>query len=141
MTKPFTYLSVCSGIEAASVAWEPLGWRPAAFSEIDPLACHVLAHRQRATRPLFMPDPVAAPGRRRCLSAGAGSCAGKAVVSLRLQGVDDLHPSTPDAVTRRTQRLGPAAAGHRLRCLDHVTRQRDHEVGAVNPGQRRPAAA
>lgn len=26
------YLSVCSGIEAASVAWEPLGWEPAAFS-------------------------------------------------------------------------------------------------------------
>ncbi len=49
MTKPFTYLSVCSGIEAASVAWEPLGWRPAAFAEIDPFACHVLAHRQQAT--------------------------------------------------------------------------------------------
>jgi DNA (cytosine-5)-methyltransferase 1 len=61
MTKPFTYLSVCSGIEAASVAWEPLGWRPAAFAEIDPFACHVLAHRQRATRPMFMPDPAAAP--------------------------------------------------------------------------------
>lgn len=30
------YLSVCSGIEAASVAWEPLGWEPVAFSEIEP---------------------------------------------------------------------------------------------------------
>jgi hypothetical protein len=28
------YLSVCSGIEAASVAWHPLGWTPAAFSEM-----------------------------------------------------------------------------------------------------------
>lgn len=38
------YLSVCSGIEAASVAWEPLGWKPTAFSEIDPFPCSVLAH-------------------------------------------------------------------------------------------------
>ena len=38
------YLSVCSGIEAASVAWHPLGWTPAAFSEIDPFPRAVLAH-------------------------------------------------------------------------------------------------
>lgn len=38
-------LSVCSGIEAASVAWEPLGWRAAAFSEIAPFPSAVLAHR------------------------------------------------------------------------------------------------
>lgn len=36
--------SVCSGIEAASVAWRPLGWRAAFFSEIDPFPCAVLAH-------------------------------------------------------------------------------------------------
>ena len=40
-----TYASVCSGIEAASVAWEPLGWRPAWFSEIEPFPSAVLAHR------------------------------------------------------------------------------------------------
>lgn len=39
------FLSVCSGIEAASVAWEPLGWRAAAFSEIAPFPSVVLAHR------------------------------------------------------------------------------------------------
>jgi len=39
------YLSVCSGIEAASVAWEPLGWTPVAFSEIEPFPSAVLAHR------------------------------------------------------------------------------------------------
>ena len=38
------YGSVCSGIEAASVAWEPLGWKPAWFSEIDPFPSAVLAH-------------------------------------------------------------------------------------------------
>jgi DNA (cytosine-5)-methyltransferase 1 len=31
-----TYGSVCSGIEAASVAWECLGWQPAWFSQFDP---------------------------------------------------------------------------------------------------------
>ena len=39
------YGSVCSGIEAASVAWEPLGWEPAWFCEIDPFASALLAHR------------------------------------------------------------------------------------------------
>jgi DNA (cytosine-5)-methyltransferase 1 len=39
------YLSVCSGIEAASVAWEPLGWTPVGFSEIDPFASSVLKER------------------------------------------------------------------------------------------------
>lgn len=39
------YLSVCSGIEAASVAWHPLGWTPAAFSEIENFPRAVLAHR------------------------------------------------------------------------------------------------
>lgn len=36
--------SVCSGIEAASVAWHPLGWQAAWFSEIEPFPCAVLAH-------------------------------------------------------------------------------------------------
>lgn len=36
--------SVCSGIEAASVAWEPLGWKAAWFSEIENFPSAVLAH-------------------------------------------------------------------------------------------------
>lgn len=38
------FLSVCSGIEAASVAWNPLGWKAVAFSEIEPFPSAVLAH-------------------------------------------------------------------------------------------------
>lgn len=38
------YLSICSGIEAASVAWHPLGWKPLAFSEIEPFPRAVLQH-------------------------------------------------------------------------------------------------
>jgi DNA (cytosine-5)-methyltransferase 1 len=38
------YLSVCSGIEAATVAWHSLGWTPLAFSEIEKFPSQVLAH-------------------------------------------------------------------------------------------------
>ena len=38
------FLSLFSGIEAASMAWTPLGWEPAAFSEIEPFPCSVLQH-------------------------------------------------------------------------------------------------
>ena len=38
------YLSVCSGIEAATVAWHPLGWEAAAYSEIEKFPSQVLEH-------------------------------------------------------------------------------------------------
>lgn len=38
------YGSVCSGIEAATVAWHPFGWEPVWFSEIEPFPCKVLKH-------------------------------------------------------------------------------------------------
>ena len=39
------FLSPCSGIEAASVAFRPLGWEAVGFAEINPFASAVLAHR------------------------------------------------------------------------------------------------
>lgn len=39
------YGSICSGIEAATVAWEPLGWKAAWFSEIEAFPSAVLAKR------------------------------------------------------------------------------------------------
>ncbi|EOY5692492.1 DNA cytosine methyltransferase [Salmonella enterica subsp. enterica] len=44
MIDAIRYGSVCSGIEAASVAWESLGWKPAWFSEIDRFPSAVLNH-------------------------------------------------------------------------------------------------
>ena len=38
------YLSVCSGVEAATVAWHDLGWNPAGFSEIEKFPSQVLQH-------------------------------------------------------------------------------------------------
>lgn len=43
--KTLKYISLFSGIEAASVAWEPLGWEPIAFSEIEPFPCELLQQR------------------------------------------------------------------------------------------------
>lgn len=39
------YLSVCSGMEAASLAFEPLGWAPLAFSEVEPAPRALLRER------------------------------------------------------------------------------------------------
>lgn len=39
------YASVCSGVEAATLAWMPLGWEAAWFSEIEPFPCAVLKER------------------------------------------------------------------------------------------------
>lgn len=53
------YLSVCSGIEAASVAWDGLGWTPAAFAEVDTGASAVLAHHFGSNMP---GEPLATNG-------------------------------------------------------------------------------
>ena len=58
------YLSVCSGIEAVSVAWQPLGWEPAMLAEIDPFCCWLLRSRYRASRPQHMPSPHDAASRK-----------------------------------------------------------------------------
>lgn len=45
------YGSVCSGIEAATMAWHPLGWTPKFFSEIEAFPSAVLAHRYGSNMP------------------------------------------------------------------------------------------
>lgn len=42
--RAMNYLSVCSGIEAATVAWHQMGWKPVAFSEIEKFPSQVLQH-------------------------------------------------------------------------------------------------
>lgn len=53
------YGSICSGIEAATVAWAPLGWQPAFFSEIEKFPCQLLAHRYGSNMPN---EPICANG-------------------------------------------------------------------------------
>ncbi|MBG6148100.1 site-specific DNA-cytosine methylase [Labrenzia sp. EL_142] len=45
------YGSVCSGIEAATQAWHPLGWTPVFFSEVDRFPSAVLAHHYGSNLP------------------------------------------------------------------------------------------
>ncbi|MDD5598380.1 MAG: DNA cytosine methyltransferase [Victivallaceae bacterium] len=45
------YGSICSGVEAATLAWEPLGWKPAFFAEVEPFPCAVLMQKFGATKP------------------------------------------------------------------------------------------
>jgi DNA (cytosine-5)-methyltransferase 1 len=44
LSKPLRYGSVCSGIEAATVAWHPLGWQPVFFAETAIFPSTVLTH-------------------------------------------------------------------------------------------------
>lgn len=55
-----TFGSWCSGIEGASSAWLPLGWRCAYVAEIEPFPCAYLAQRYGAGRPRYIPKPEAA---------------------------------------------------------------------------------
>jgi len=59
--KPIRFGSVCSGIEAASVAWGPLGWKAAWLAEIEPFPSAVLAHHYPDVPNLG--DMTALPGR------------------------------------------------------------------------------
>lgn len=67
------YGSVCSGIEAASKAWEPLGWKPAWFSEIEPFPSAVLAHHWPKVTNLG--DMTKIPEPRRAAVPGCQTCA------------------------------------------------------------------
>ncbi len=55
------YGSVCSGIEAATGAWAPLGWRAEFFAEIEKFSCEVLAHHYGSNMP---DDPYPDQGAR-----------------------------------------------------------------------------
>lgn len=84
------YLSVCSGIEAATCAWHPLGWTPVGFSEIEKFPAAVLAYHYPEvpnfgdmTRYLEWPDDLAPD-----LLVGGTPCQSFSVAGLR-KGLDD----------------------------------------------------
>lgn len=78
------FLSVCSGIEAASCAWHPLGWKAVAFSEIEKFPSAVLAHHYPAVPNLgdFTKIDVTTLGRVDIL-AGGTPCQAFSVAGLR----------------------------------------------------------
>nr|DAH84055.1 MAG TPA: Cytosine specific methyltransferase [Caudoviricetes sp.] len=54
------YGSICSGVEAATLAWRSLGWKAVFFAEVEPFPSAVLCYRFKATRPLRPLDPAMA---------------------------------------------------------------------------------
>ena len=87
--------SVCSGIEAASVAWTPLGWQAAWLAEIEKFPCEVLKHHYPDVPNLGdmtkLPDmilsgQVEAPD----LFCGGTPCQAFSVAGLR-QSLDDAR--------------------------------------------------
>lgn len=87
--------SVCSGIEAASVAWNPLGWEAAWFSEIEPFPCALLAHRypnvpnlgdMTTIAPRILSGEVEAPD----ILCGGTPCQAFSVAGLR-RSLDDAR--------------------------------------------------
>jgi DNA (cytosine-5)-methyltransferase 1 len=87
--------SVCSGIEAASVAWHPLGWEAAWLSEIEPFPSAVLNHHYPDVPNLgdmtTLPDRIArgeveAPD----LFCGGTPCQAFSVAGLR-KSLDDAR--------------------------------------------------
>ena len=86
--------SVCSGIEAASVAWNPLGWKAAWLSEIEPFPSAVLAHHYPDVPNLG--DMTALPERIRSgeveapdVFCGGTPCQAFSVAGLRKSLADD----------------------------------------------------
>lgn len=83
------YGSICSGIEAASVAWHPLGWEPRFFSEIDTFASSVLKTRYPAVpNHGDMTRYQEWPNDRIDLLVGGTPCQAFSAAGLR-QGMDD----------------------------------------------------
>ena len=86
------YGSVCSGVEAASLAWKPLGWQPQWFAEVDKFPSAVLAHHWPTIPNLgdITCDDFIEQARRRPIDVlvGGTPCQSFSVAGLR-KGMDD----------------------------------------------------
>jgi len=86
--------SVCSGIEAASVAWGPLGWRAAWLAEIEAFPAAVLAHHYPEVSNLGDMTQIAAMVRAGLVEAPDVLCGGTPCQAFSVAG---LRRSLDDA--------------------------------------------
>ena len=102
------YASVCSGVEAASLAWEPLGWKPVFFSEIEPFPCEVL--RQRFPDVPNVGDMTKIQGEKYAgavdLLVGGTPCQGFSVAGKQ-RGLDDERSCLAMAYVRLLETMRP----------------------------------
>lgn len=98
------YGSVCSGIEAATMAWHPLGWSPSFFSEIESFPSAVLTHHYPTVPNLGdMTKFEEWPDHAIDLLVGGTPCQDYSVAGLRA-GMDGIRGSltlTYAAIARR----------------------------------------
>lgn len=101
------YGSVCSGIEAASVAWHPLGWRASFLSEIEAFPRAVLAHHYPDT-PLHGDFTTIAAGQYDPIDllVGGTPCQSFSIAGLR-GGLDDDRGNLALEYLRLADRLRP----------------------------------
>jgi DNA (cytosine-5)-methyltransferase 1 len=101
------YGSVCSGIEAASVAWHPLGWKASFVSEIDKFPRAVLAHHYPEV-PLHGDFTTIQDGQYEPIDllVGGTPCQSFSVAGLR-GGLDDDRGNLALEFLKLAQRLRP----------------------------------
>ena len=104
------YGSVCSGVEAASLAWKPLGWQAQWFAEMDKFPSAVLAHHWPETPNLgdITRDDFIEEARRRPINVlvGGTPCVSFSVAGLR-KGLDDERGSLSLQFCRIADTLKP----------------------------------
>ena len=103
------YLSVCSGIEAASVAWRGLGWEAAGFAEIEAFPSAVLHYHYPEVKNFgdftkIGPDDVGGFGSVDLLVGGT-PCQSFSVAGARL-GMDDPRGNLAIEFLRLARRIG-----------------------------------
>jgi DNA (cytosine-5)-methyltransferase 1 len=100
------YATVCSGIEAPSVAWSLLGWKAQWFSEIEPFPCAVLAHHYPSVPNLG--DMTRLPNDLKSIEllCGGTPCQSFSVAGKRA-GLDDARGNLALEFCRLAERLSP----------------------------------
>jgi DNA (cytosine-5)-methyltransferase 1 len=103
------YLSICSGIEAATVAWHHMGWQPAGFAEIEKFPAQVLAHHYPNVRnygDLTKHDTWGIEAGSVDLLVGGTPCQAFSVAGLR-RGMEDERGQLTLEFVRLAARLRP----------------------------------
>lgn len=104
------YGSVCSGIEAATMAWNSLGWKAAWYSEIEPFPCAVLKRHYPDVPNLGDMTKIHDKGRRPSYTAfieGPERQIAYAVETMLSRSVEDYMKRLGDLVPEFTEPKGP----------------------------------